>query len=101
MKRTAYYIESNTGCVSNKGRFDSWTCPKDGNIKIWNSKKVAERALKNNKEDMEWGLDNIIKRLEEETDSALIEVYKGGVEKSKKELEWVNSCVVKEIVIEG
>ena len=99
MSRTVYYIESNTGCISNKERFDSWTCPKEGNIQLWNSKEAAERSLKYNKGLIKSGLEGVVRHLEEAKEQFpdMVEVYESGVESMESALKWVESCVIKEL----
>ena len=99
MERKAY-IESNTGCISNKGSFKSNLCPKEGNIRIFETKEKAERTLKYNKGLVRGNLESMESHLEERKewgDPEMIENFEMWVETFKKELEWINSCEVKEI----
>jgi len=98
MNRKAY-IESNTGCISNKGSFKSWLCPKEGDIRIFETKETAERTLKYNKGLVKSNLDSMEKHLAEAKINFpdMADLYEDEVLRGKKDMKWFNSCEVKEV----
>ena len=90
-----FYITSQGGCISTKGFFRDNLTNKEGNILIWESEESALKSIEGFRSTRSFNLENKKESLKK--DSPFTYLYEGWIEGLEKDLEWLDTCVVKEL----
>ncbi len=93
------YISSPIGVVSTKGAIKSNLTTIEGNVRVWETEEKALQSIKIAKGTAESILDGNQMALKEAKEEypEFVEMYSEGCEKMEKEIEFYNSCEIKEL----
>lgn len=99
MSKKQVYITSPKGCISTKGAIKDNLTTREGNIRVWESEEKALRSIKIARGTAESILDGNQMALKEakEISPEFVSMYSEGCEKMEKEIEFYNSCEIKEL----
>ncbi len=93
------YISSPNGVVSTKGAIKNNLTTIEGNVRVWETEEKALQSIKIAKGTAESILDGNQMALKEAKEEfpQFVEMYSGACKKMEKEIEFYNSCEIKEL----
>ena len=99
MSKQQVYIASPAGCISTKGALKNNLTTREGNIRVWESEESALKSIKIARGTAKSILDGNQMALKEakEIRPEFVEMYSNACKKMEKEIEFYNSCEIKEL----